>query len=94
MDARLRSFCAYQVDSFDKVFAASWLFGQMKLFLALSPPKIDAHRSKTAAGNFSPIAADNSLSILSTKRGGTSKVFFHKEITFLPHYVLYCIFIS
>ena len=65
----------------------------MKLFLALSPPKIDAHRSKTAAGNFSPIAADNSLSILSTKRGGTSKVFFHKEITFLPHYVLYCIFI-
>lgn len=38
MDARLRSFCAYQVDSFDKVFAASWLFGQMKLFpLSLSP---------------------------------------------------------
>ena len=31
----------------------------MKLFPP-SPPKIDAHRSKTAARNFSRIAADNS----------------------------------
>ena len=38
MDAWLVSFCAYQVDSFDKVFSVSWLFGQMKLFpLSLSP---------------------------------------------------------
>ena len=46
---------------FDKVLEWVGCLAKWNFFLPSLSPKIDAHRSQTAAGNFSTILADNSL---------------------------------